>query len=89
MQDVSVNPNGLELIQYMSNEISKDFASDHEYMIIANFVNYLLNVNMKQKILMALFIHLYQLKAAVLMWPLNLMLQIQKFALLEHHYVIF
>lgn len=24
MQDVSVNPNGLELIQYMSNEISKD-----------------------------------------------------------------
>lgn len=49
MQDVSVNPNGLELIQYMSNEISKDFASDHEYMIIANFVNYLLNVNMKTK----------------------------------------
>ena len=39
----------MELIQYMSNEISKDFASDHEYMIIANFVNYLLNVNMKTK----------------------------------------
>lgn len=49
IQDVSVNPDGMELIQYMSNEISKDFASDHEYMIIANFVNYLLNVNMKTK----------------------------------------
>ena len=49
MQDVSVNPDGLELIQYMSNEISKDFASNNEYMIIANFANYLLNVNMKTK----------------------------------------
>lgn len=48
-QDISVNPNGLELIQYMSTEIAKDFSSDNEYMVIANFVNYLLNVNMKTK----------------------------------------
>lgn len=49
MQDISVNPDGLELIQYMSNEISKIFSFDNEYMIIANFVNYLLNVNIKTK----------------------------------------
>lgn len=49
IQDVSINSDGLELIQYMSKEISKNFSFDREYMIIANFVNYLLNVNMKTK----------------------------------------
>jgi len=42
-----VNPDGLELIMYMANEIGKSFASNVEYFKIANFVNYLLNVNEK------------------------------------------
>lgn len=49
MNDSSVNPEGLELIQYMSNEIATDFSFDNEYIKIANFVNYLLNVNAKTK----------------------------------------
>lgn len=49
INDASVNPEGLELIQYMSNEIATDFSFDNEYMKIANFVNYLLNVNAKTK----------------------------------------
>ena len=44
-----VNPNGLELIMYMANEIGKNFSSNVEYFKIANFVNYLLNVNEKTK----------------------------------------
>lgn len=44
-----VNPNGLELIMYMANEIGKNFSSNVEYFKIANFVNYLLNVNGKTK----------------------------------------
>ncbi len=49
INDASVNPEGLELIQYMSNEIATDFSFDNEYIKIANFVNYLLNVNAKTK----------------------------------------
>lgn len=44
-----VNPDGLELIMYMANEIGKSFASNVEYFKIANFVNYLLNVNEKTR----------------------------------------
>ena len=44
-----VNPDGLELIMYMANEIGKTFASNVEYFKIANFVNYLLNVNEKTR----------------------------------------
>lgn len=44
-----INPNGLELIMYMANEIGKNFSSNIEYFKIANFVNYLLNVNEKTK----------------------------------------
>lgn len=49
INNASINPDGLELIQYMSNEIAKEFSLDSEYVIIANFVNYLLNVNMKTR----------------------------------------
>ena len=44
-----VNPNGLELIMYMANEIGRNFSTNIEYFKIANFVNYLLNVNEKTK----------------------------------------
>ncbi len=44
-----INPNGLELIMYMANEIGKNFYSNIEYFKIANFVHYLLNVNEKTK----------------------------------------
>lgn len=49
IHEASVNQDGLELIQYMSNEIAKDFSSDEEYIIIANFIYYLLNINAKTK----------------------------------------
>lgn len=45
-----VNPDGLELIMYMANEIGKSFASNVEYFKIANFVNYLLNINEKTRV---------------------------------------
>ncbi len=44
-----VNQDGLELIMYMASEIGKNFSSNVEYFKIANFVNYLLNVNEKTK----------------------------------------
>lgn len=44
-----VNPDGLELIMYMAQEIGKNFKTNVEYFKIANFVNYLLNVNEKTK----------------------------------------
>ena len=44
-----VNPEGLELIMYMANEIGKSFSSNVGYFKIANFVNYLLNVNEKTR----------------------------------------
>lgn len=49
LQDTDVNPDGLELIEYMANEIGRTFKSNVEYFKIANFVNYLLNVNNKKK----------------------------------------
>ena len=45
----TLNQDGLELIDYMAREIGKVFASNVEYFKIANFVNYLLNVNEKTK----------------------------------------
>jgi len=44
-----VNRDGLELIMYMASEIGKNFSSNVEYFKIANFVNYLLNINEKTK----------------------------------------
>lgn len=45
----SFNQEGRELVEYMAKEIGKDFSSNVEYFKIANFVNYLLNVNDKTK----------------------------------------
>lgn len=45
----NVNQDGLDLIMYMAKEIGKDFKSNLEYFKIANFVNYILNVNEKTK----------------------------------------
>ena len=45
----TLNQDGLELVEYMAREIGKTFASNVEYFKIANFVNYLLNVNEKTK----------------------------------------
>lgn len=44
-----VNPDGLELIMYMASEIGKNFSTNVEYFKIANFVNYLLNINVKTR----------------------------------------
>lgn len=44
-----VNLDGKELIEYMAREIGKPFDNNVEYFKIANFVNYLLNVNEKTK----------------------------------------
>lgn len=45
----SINQDGRELIEYMAVEIGKNFENNVEYFKIANFVNYLLNVNEKTK----------------------------------------
>jgi hypothetical protein len=45
----TLNQDGLELVEYMAREIGMTFASNVEYFKIANFVNYLLNVNEKTK----------------------------------------
>lgn len=45
----TLNQDGLELVEYMAREIGKTFKSNVEYFKIANFVNYLLNVNEKTK----------------------------------------
>lgn len=47
--DSTVNQEGRELVEYMAKEIGKDFDSNVGYFKIANFVNYLLNVNEKTK----------------------------------------
>jgi hypothetical protein len=47
--DGSVNQEGRELVEYMAREIGKDFSNNVGYFKIANFVNYLLNVNEKTK----------------------------------------
>ena len=49
LQKNKVNSDGLELIEYMAKEIGKEFKTNVEYFKIANFVNYLLNVNEKTK----------------------------------------
>lgn len=49
IKSVSLNQEGLELVEYMAREIGKTFTSNVEYFKIANFVNYLLNVNEKTK----------------------------------------
>lgn len=49
MESSIVNPEGKELIEYMANEIGKPFDKDVDYFKIANFINYLLNVNEKTK----------------------------------------
>ncbi len=43
------NEKAKELIDYMSNEISKHFSSSNEYFKIANFINYLLYINEETK----------------------------------------
>jgi len=45
----SVSKDGRELVEYMAKEIGKDFSNNVDYFKIANFVNYLLNVNKKTK----------------------------------------
>ena len=49
IEDSSVSKEGCELVEYMAREIGKDFSCNVEYFKIANFVNYLLNVNEKTK----------------------------------------
>lgn len=49
LENSVVNPDGKELIEYMADEIGKPFNNNVEYFKIANFVNYLLNVNEKTK----------------------------------------
>lgn len=44
-----VPTDALELVTYMSQEISKEFKDRHKYFKIANFVNYLLRMNEKTK----------------------------------------
>lgn len=44
-----VNQEGLELLLYMAKEIGKSFSNNVGYFKIANFVNYLLNVNEKTR----------------------------------------
>lgn len=48
-ENVEINPNGLELITYMSREIAKKVICSKEYIKIANFINYLLTINVKTK----------------------------------------
>lgn len=49
IEDSTVSKEGRELVEYMAREIGKDFSSNVEYFKIANFANYLLNVNEKTK----------------------------------------
>ena len=49
LRETEVNAEGRELIEYMANEIGKNFNNNLEYFKIANFVNYLLNINEKTK----------------------------------------
>lgn len=49
IENSSVNEEGRELVEYMAREIGKDFSNNVGYFKIANFVNYLLNVNKKTK----------------------------------------
>lgn len=49
IKESSINQEGRELIEYMAKEIGKHFEKNVEYFKIANFVNYILNVNEKTK----------------------------------------
>ena len=49
IEQCEYNPEGMELIMYMASEIGKLFSSNVEYFKIANFVNYLLNINKKTR----------------------------------------
>lgn len=49
LQTNDVNEDGRELVEYMANEIGKEFQRNVDYFKIANFVNYLLNVSEKTK----------------------------------------
>lgn len=49
LHDINVNADGRELIGFMVNEIGKNFKTNLDYFKIANFVNYVLNVNEKNK----------------------------------------
>ena len=49
IRQMDLNQDGLELILYMASEIGKSFSSNVEYFKIANFVNYLLNINNKTR----------------------------------------
>lgn len=49
LENASINLDGKELIEYMAKEIGKPFNDNVGYFKIANFVNYLLNVNEKTK----------------------------------------
>ena len=44
-----LNPETLELLEYMSNEIAKHFDSSQEYFKVAHFVYYLMRINSKTK----------------------------------------
>lgn len=44
-----VSHNALELVNYMAEEISKDFSDRNQYFKIANFVHYLLRINQKTR----------------------------------------
>ena len=45
----NINKEALELIEYMSNEIAKNITNNKDYFKIANFVNYLLYINIRTK----------------------------------------
>lgn len=44
-----VSHNALELVNYMAEEISKDFSDRNQYFKIANFAHYLLRINQKTR----------------------------------------
>lgn len=49
ISQVVVSHDALELVNYMAEEISKDFSDRNQYFKIANFVHYLLRINQKTR----------------------------------------
>lgn len=49
IKSANIDKDAMELVDYMSAEISKDFPDNRGYFKIANFLNYLLYVNEKTK----------------------------------------
>ena len=45
----NVDPNGLELVYYMSDELAKDTTDEYGYFKIANYIYYLLYINNKTR----------------------------------------